>query len=50
MVAEKDGEREKGKKTRVCTEEQTLWHVLCKARTRFCSPGYMVDLAVAKES
>jgi hypothetical protein len=43
-------EKEKRKKTRVSIEEQTLWHILCEARTRLCSPGYMVGLAATKES
>jgi hypothetical protein len=42
-------EKEKRKKMRVSTEEQTPWHVLCEARTRLCSPGYMVDLVATKE-
>jgi hypothetical protein len=42
-------EKEKREKTRVSTEEQTPWHVLCEARTRLCSPGYIVDLAATKE-
>jgi hypothetical protein len=44
-------EKEKNeKKTRVSIEERTPWHVLYEARTRLCSPGYMVDLAAIKES
>jgi hypothetical protein len=48
-VAEQGGRKRKRKKTRVSTEERTPWHVLCEARTRLCSPGYMVDLAGTKE-
>jgi hypothetical protein len=52
IVAKQGGRKRKRKrkKTRVSTEEQTPWHVLCEARTRLCSPGYMVDLAATKES
>jgi hypothetical protein len=52
-VAEQGGRKRKRKrkKTRVSTEERTLWHVLCDARTRLCSSGDMVDdLAATKES
>jgi hypothetical protein len=48
-VAEQGGRKRKRKKMRVSTEERTLWHLLCEARTRLCSPGYMVDLAPTKE-
>jgi hypothetical protein len=48
-VAEQGGRKRKGKKMRVSTEERTPWHVLYEARTRLCSPGYMVDLAATKE-
>jgi hypothetical protein len=43
-------EKEKRKKIRVSIEERTPWHIFCEARTRLCSPGFMVDLAATKES
>jgi hypothetical protein len=49
MFAEQEGRKRKMKKMRVSTEERTPWHVLCEARTRLYSPGYMVDLAATKE-
>jgi hypothetical protein len=49
-VAEQGGRKRKEKKMRVSTEKRTPWHVLYEARTRLCSPGYMVDLAATKDS
>jgi hypothetical protein len=50
MVAEQGGRKKKKKiKMRVSTKEQTPWHVLCEARTRLCSAGYMVVSAATKE-
>jgi hypothetical protein len=48
-VAKQGGGKRKREKTRVSIEERTPWHVLCEARTRLCSPGYMVELTATKE-